>query len=168
MTSSRTARRASHMILAGVAAAVVLAVPASAATIQTDFRPDLVVSGPLDTHTYSDTPGANGYFLNIANNGITAAASNQVRVTFQPVSQLHLNGQTYWVNMPGTTPIVGTGTSPSLAGGYSASMSIQLSTPPAGYNRVTACVDTTNIVNESNESNNCRTEIDQMQPIFFG
>ncbi len=156
------------MILTGVAAAVALAVPASAATIQTDFRPDLVVSAPLGTHTYSDAPGANGYFLDIANDGITAAASSQVKVTFQPASQLHLNGQTYWVNMPGTTPIVGTGTAPSLAGGHSASTTVQLSTAPTGYNRVTACVDSTNVVSESNESNNCRTEIVQMQPIFFG
>jgi hypothetical protein len=169
MTSRRIARRASHTILTAVAAALAVAVPATAATIQPDFRPDLVVAAPLETHTYSDAPGANGYFLDVANTGITAAASNQVKVTFQPVSQLHLNGQTYWVNMPGTTPIVGTGTAPSLAGGgHNTSLSIQLSTPPAGYNRVTACADVTNVVNESNESNNCLTEIVQMQPIFFG
>jgi hypothetical protein len=168
MTSTRIARRTSHTVLAGVAAALALAVPAHAATIQTDFRPDLVVGAPLQDQTISGTPGWNAYAVDVANNGITSAASNQVKVTFQPVSQLYFNGQYYWVNMPGSTPIVGTGTAPALAGGHSEEMTVQTSTAPTGYNRVTACVDSANVVSESNESNNCRTEIKYMKPLFFG
>ena len=168
MPSTRIARRASRTVVAAVAVALAVAVPASATTIQTSLRPDLVVSAPLDTHTYSGNPSVNSYFVGVANNGITAAAASQVKVTFQPVTRIVFNGQTSWVNMPGAAPIAGTGTAASLSGGGSESVGIQLSTAPAGYNRVTACADSTNIVSESNESNNCTTAIIDMQPIFFG
>jgi hypothetical protein len=150
------------MVLAGVAAVLGFAAQAHAATIQTDLRPDLVVA-PLSDWTFGGE-----YGVAVTNNGITSAASNQLKVTFQPLTQLHYNGQTYWVNMPGTTPTVATGTAASLAGGRTEAVYAvygATSTAPTGYNRVTACVDSTNVVSESNESNNCRTEIKYMQLI---
>ena len=169
MTSSRIARRTRHIVLAGVAASLALAVPASAATIQTNLRPDLVVSAPLDSHTYSDSPSFNGYPLTVANNGVTQASSSQVSATFQPVTRITFQGKTSWVNMPGSSPIVGAAAVGALnGGGASQAVTVNLPVAPSGYYRVTACADSTNVVSESNESNNCTSAILDMQPIFFG
>jgi hypothetical protein len=163
MTGIRIARRSSCVLLAALGGAFALAVPAHAATVATDLRPDLVVDGPLQSSTLVG-PSFDSYSVQVNNNGVTGALSNEVQVTFQPVSRVYLNGQYYWVNMPGSSAIVGTGTAASLnGGGASESVSVHSSTAPAGYNRVTACVDSTNVVAESNESNNCRSEIVNMQ-----
>jgi hypothetical protein len=168
MTSTKIGRRTSHAVLAGVASVLALAVPAHATTL--DTRPDLVVEPYLSHTEVTNSAGQAGYSVTVYNDGQTWAASNQLKVTFQPVSRFYLNGQYYYYNTPGTSPIVTTGTVPPLADLDGRTVGVNMSSAVVGYNRVTACVDSTNVVNESNESNNCRSQIENMviDNTFYG
>jgi hypothetical protein len=163
MPSSRITRRASATVLAAIAAVAGAAVPAQAAT----SLPDLVVGSPL-SNTILVGPGSASYDVEVANNGLTGAGRNQVQVTFQPVEGIYFNGQTSWINVPGSSPIVATGQAPLLSAGQKASAPVYMTTAPSGYNRVTACVDSTNVVAESNESNNCQTAVENIQSYLIG
>ena len=170
MTATRTARQIVRRAFAAAAFATVAAATvlggAAGATDFTIRRADLAGSGPTSVLVVSNTGST--LFARVANTGDFWAGSSSASITYQPVSRLTSStGRTYYVNTPGSAPISATGSVGSISPGSSVQFSAFASSGvPSGLNRITVCADSGGAVGESNESNNCWSEIKTVQADF--
>lgn len=164
-TTTRRILRSAILTTALAVGGGVLAAPAGAGP----SRPDLVAAGPVSVSSSVHT-AATATVTNIGNGD---AAATAVTFRFQPVVRLFINGQTTFMNAPGSAAITGTGTVGALVGANrlglnSRSVSARLSSTPRGLNKVSVCADSSAALLEASEANNCFTEIKDVQVIFFG
>jgi hypothetical protein len=134
----------------------------------TDQRlPDLVATGSTDVVVVDNTGTALlGQVRNDVSGWSAFAQASNATIKYQPVSRLVVAGATHYINTPGTNAITATGPVSSLAPGGEDRFSAHSQRTPWGLNRITVCADSSGLVAERSEVNNCSSEIKDVVPLF--
>jgi hypothetical protein len=96
------------------------------------------------------------------------APASKATIKYQPVTRVVLHGRDAYINTPGSTAITATGTVSSIMPGTVERFAAQSDRTPSGFNRITVCADSSGVVPERSELNNCSTEVKNVIPIYNG
>ena len=131
--------------------------------------PDLVASGPTDVFVLApDTTVLHAQVRNDLATRFVFAPASEATIKYQPVNRVVLPGGYAYVNTPGSTAITATGTVGAIMAGAVARFEAQSDRTPGGFNRITVCADSSGVVHERSELNNCYTEFKNVIPVYNG
>lgn len=131
--------------------------------------PDLLASGPTDVLVASaDTTLLYAQVRHDVGTGFVFAPASTATINYQPVTRVVLPGGYAYVNTPGSTAITATGTVGIIMPGAVARFAAHTDRTPSGFNRITVCADSSGVVRERSELNNCYTEFKNVIPVYNG